>query len=118
MKSFITMPVVFALGASAACSSRPASETQGTPTPDTARVVRPAAGKEARVAIPVEGMTCAACSVALRTALRKIDGVKSVEVSVANKDAVIVYDDTRARPEQFVAAIDGLGYHAGTPARQ
>src|SRR6266516_6085626 len=38
-----------------------------------------------RIIIPVEGMTCATCEIAVRHALKGVDGVKSAHVSVASK---------------------------------
>jgi len=39
-----------------------------------------------RIVIPVGGMTCATCEIAVRHALKRVDGVKSARVSVATKN--------------------------------
>lgn len=70
------------------------------------------------VAIPVAGMTCAACPVAVRTALKKIDGVESADASREKKEAVVVFDAGKAKPEQFVEAINKLGYRAGVVVKR
>lgn len=72
-------------------------------------------GTDSTVVIPVEGMTCASCTVAVRTAVKRIEGVKSVEASREQNHAVVVYNASKAKPEQFVDAISKLGYRAGAP---
>jgi copper chaperone CopZ len=68
-----------------------------------------------RVNIPVVGMTCATCEIAVRHALRRIDGVKSVHVSAATKTAAVDYEPAKTNPEQLVAAINSTGYRASLP---
>lgn len=65
-----------------------------------------------RVVIPVEGMSCATCEIAVRNALKKVNGVVSAHVSVAAKNAIIDYDPTRTNPDQLVMAINSTGYRA------
>jgi copper chaperone CopZ len=65
-----------------------------------------------RVVIPVEGMTCATCEIAVRHALKRVDGVKSAHVSVATKTATVDYEVAKTNPEQLVAAINSTGYRA------
>ena len=67
------------------------------------------------VVIPVEGMTCATCEIAVRHAIKRIDGVKSARVSVASNTATVEYDSAKTNPEQLVAAINSTGYHASLP---
>jgi len=68
-----------------------------------------------RIVIPVEGMSCATCEVAVRHALKRIDGVKSAHVSVATKTATVDYDAAKTNTEQLVAAINSTGYRASLP---
>ncbi len=65
------------------------------------------------VQIPVEGMSCAACAARVKTALTSIGGVADVEVSLGERNARVRFDPSRLSPDQFVAAIKGLGYQAG-----
>lgn len=85
----------------------------GTPVP-TSEQTQLANGLN-RVVIPVEGMTCATCEIAVRHALRRIDGVKSTEVSAANNTAIVDYEPAKTNPEQLVAAINSTGYRASLP---
>jgi copper chaperone CopZ len=76
-----------------------------------------ASAGDSKVTIPVEGLTCASCSLAVRRALKKMDGVKSIEPGPQENEAVITYDASKVRPEQFVEAINNLGFKAGTPIK-
>lgn len=69
------------------------------------------------VVIPVEGMTCVTCEIAVRHALRRVDGVKSAQVSAATKTATVDYDPAKTDPEHLVAAINSTGYHASLPRK-
>ena len=68
-----------------------------------------------RVVIPVEGIWCVACEIPVRHALKRIDGVASVQVSGAGKTATVDYDPAKTNPAQLVAAINSTGYQAVLP---
>jgi copper chaperone CopZ len=57
-------------------------------------------------------MTCASCSVAVRIALKRLDGVRDAHVSVEDKRAVIDYEPAKVTPLQMVAEVNRLGYRA------
>src|SRR2546425_4480428 len=59
----------------------------------------------ASISLNVDGMTCPSCSVAVRTALKKVDGVKDAKVSVSDKRAIVDYDPRKATPQQMVDAV-------------
>src|SRR5262249_21392551 len=48
-----------------------------------------------RIVVPVEGLSCATCEIPVRHALRKIDGVKSVQVNSASKTATVDYEPAK-----------------------
>ena len=68
-----------------------------------------------RVVIPVEGIWCVACEIPVRHALKRIDGVASVQVSGAGKTATVDYDPAKTNIAQLVAAINSTGYQAVLP---
>jgi len=68
-----------------------------------------------RTVISVEGLSCLACEIPVRHALRKIDGVKAIQVSAATKTATVEYERAKTNPEQLVAAINSTGYRASLP---
>lgn len=67
------------------------------------------------VVIPVEGMVCVACSATVKRALKSIDGVSKVEVSLEKRTAQVTYAPDKLSPDRLVAAINKAGYKAGTP---
>jgi Cu+-exporting ATPase len=64
---------------------------------------------ENRIEIPVEGMTCAACSTRLEKALNRLPGVKAA-VNLAAEKARIEYDPDRASPADVVRTIHKAGF--------
>lgn len=76
-----------------------------------------AQAETARVTLHIDGMTCASCSLAVRTALRRLDGVREANVSFDEKRARVVYDPARVTTERMVQAINDLGYRARVEER-
>lgn len=66
-------------------------------------------GRE-RVVLRVEGMSCATCEIAVRSALKRVNGVASANVSVATNTATIDFDPRKTNPDQLVAAVNSTGY--------
>lgn len=62
------------------------------------------------VAIPIAGMTCAACAAAVERALKKLDGVESAGVNFASEKAVVKYSSNLIRVSQLKQAIERAGY--------
>ncbi|MBA3547006.1 MAG: heavy-metal-associated domain-containing protein [Planctomycetes bacterium] len=85
------------------------------PAKDASAPLATTSANIAAVAIPVEGLTCASCSTAVRLAIKRIAGVTGVEFDVDRKMAVVHYDASRARPQQMIEAIEYLGYQTGSP---
>ncbi|HSP03113.1 MAG TPA: heavy metal translocating P-type ATPase, partial [Acidimicrobiales bacterium] len=63
-----------------------------------------------RVDLPVEGMTCAACSARISRGLNKLDGVENANVSLASARATVIFDDEQLAADDFEAVITKLGY--------
>ena len=62
-------------------------------------------------------MTCATCEIAVRSAVQRVSGVKSVQVSVASNKASVDFDPMQTSTEQIVSAINATGYRAVAPAK-
>ena len=73
------------------------------------------AGSES-CAIPVSGMTCAACSGRVQRALEKSTGVTDASVNLMTGMATVRFDPSATSPDQLVAAIRDTGYGAELPA--
>lgn len=62
------------------------------------------------VTLAVPDMTCAACPITVKIALKKVEGVSRVEVSYPNREAVVSFDDTRTSVETLTQATGDAGY--------
>ncbi len=58
----------------------------------------------------VTGMTCGGCTASVTNALKGVDGVSDVNVSLSTGEATVQYDERRASPEQLKSAVTGAGY--------
>ncbi|CAN5568203.1 heavy metal translocating P-type ATPase [soil metagenome] len=65
-----------------------------------------------RITIPVNGMTCAACSARVQRALQKQEGVLDASVNLMVNNATVSYDPGATSPERLVEAIRETGYGA------
>jgi mercuric ion binding protein len=64
------------------------------------------------VTLAVDGMTCASCPYIVRSALLKVRGVERAKVSLAEKTAVVTFDDATTD----VAALRQATGDAGFPS--
>jgi mercuric ion binding protein len=71
-----------------------------------------AAAKQQTVQLTVPTMDCATCPITIKAALSKVPGVSKVQVSYAKREAIIVYDDTRATVADLKKATEDVGYPA------
>ena len=64
------------------------------------------------VIFAIEKMTCASCPIAVRKAMQRVDGVKSVEVNYDEKLATVVFDASRTTAEAIGQASTDVGFPA------
>ncbi len=62
----------------------------------------------------VTGMTCSACSAHVDKAVRKLEGVREVNVNLLGGSMVVDWDGALT-PEQIVSAVEKAGYGASLP---
>ena len=62
----------------------------------------------------VEGMTCAACQVHVEKAVKRIDGVKEVNVNLLTNTMDVTYE-ANVTPQIINNAVDKAGYHSSLP---
>jgi mercuric ion binding protein len=67
---------------------------------------------DVKAEIKVSGMTCGACSVSVKSALTRVKGVKSADVSYEKGLATVVYDDQQTNEQQLREAINKTGFKA------
>lgn len=58
----------------------------------------------------VTGMSCSACSAGIERAVSKLDGVRSVSVSLMGESMSVDYDETVVNNDKIKQAVLGLGY--------
>jgi P-type Cu+ transporter len=73
-----------------------------------------AATTSARLDVPIEGMTCASCAARIERRLNRLDGVDAT-VNYATERAAVRFDPGRVGPDDLLAAIEQIGYHASLP---
>ncbi len=66
--------------------------------------------KNRQVVIPIEGMTCAACSRAVERALNRLEGVEKADVNLATERANVTYNPEVVRLSQIRETITKAGY--------
>ncbi len=83
----------------------------------SARSAAPAPGAAApeRLALPIEGMTCASCASRVERGLNRLDGVRAT-VNFATEQAAVSFDAARVSPEELVRAVEAAGYAARLPS--
>jgi copper ion binding protein len=102
--------VKIAAFAAAALLALAASAADPKPAPAQA-----AASGPATAVIPVKGMHCGGCTSHVTEAVKKLDGVKSVDTDLDKAQATVVFDAAKVKPDQIVAAIKSTGYEPGAP---
>ena len=60
----------------------------------------------------VGGMSCSACSTGIEKALRRLEGVKTVEVSLMAKSMTVDFDEQKISSDMIIATVEKLGYTA------
>lgn len=58
------------------------------------------------------GMDCASCAINIEIFLKKINGVKKVDINLPAAKASVDFDETKVNEKQIIKAIEKLGYKA------
>jgi Cd2+/Zn2+-exporting ATPase len=58
---------------------------------------------------PVEGLDCASCGAELRTNLRSLPGIQSINVNVSASEIAVTFDPTRLDPTTIKTKLESLG---------
>jgi len=75
----------------------------------------PISEADVQISIPVEGMTCFTCEIAVQSAVKKLPGVHQIMASARHKVAIVSYDPQKTNLDQIVTAIHQTGYKAEKP---
>ncbi len=68
--------------------------------------------KQTKAQFAIENMTCATCPISVRTAIKRVDGVKSVKIDFATKVATVTFDPSLTNAQSVADASTNVGYPA------
>ncbi len=68
-----------------------------------------------KLQLKVGGMHCSLCTDSIRRSVGRLDGVQSVQVSIAHEEALIEYDPRRVDPLTVREALEDIGYVVREP---
>lgn len=60
----------------------------------------------------VNGMACSACQAHVETAVRELDGVKTVQVSLLSKEMLVAFDPEKISEKKIIRAVTSKGFSA------
>ncbi len=60
--------------------------------------------------LTVTGMTCGGCENAVRTSLKRVNGIEEVSASFKGSVVAVTFDETKVTPTVIRTTIEGLGY--------
>lgn len=78
-------------------------------------ITKPEMIKTKAIIIPVEGMTCFTCEIAVSSSLKKINGVVDVNASAKEGKVQVKYDPSKTNIRQLIETINKTGYKASLP---
>lgn len=67
-------------------------------------------GRQQTVTLNIENMTCAMCTVTIKKALQKVEGVQEVTVDYDSKTATITFDSQQTDNAALIKATTDAGY--------
>ena len=101
--TILTVLAVLALGGVAALTTLPGAQAQGNASQ---------AITDQTVTLEIENMFCALCPLTVKTAMERVEGVKTVSVNFEEKVAIVVFDPAVTTPEEIASASTNVGYPA------
>ncbi len=69
-----------------------------------------ASGASKEATFKVSGMVCGSCENAVKNAVTKVDGVKTIDADSGKGTAVVAYDPAKTSEEKIAAAINGTKF--------
>ncbi len=66
------------------------------------------------ITLKVDGMTCKMCSITIKTAIKKLNGVENVDASYNDKEAKVLYQQDKVTVDEIITAIQDAGNYKAT----
>lgn len=76
----------------------------------SAALSAPAWAATQTVTLSIPSMTCGACPITVRTALKRVPGVEKVGIDEAQKQVSVTYDDSKTNVQALTRATKDAGY--------
>ena len=76
----------------------------------SAALSAPAWAATQAVTLSIPGMTCGACPITVRIALKRVPGVEKVGIDEAQKLVTVTYDDSKTNVQALTQATKDAGY--------
>ena len=71
--------------------------------------------EKTKMALPIQGMTCASCAGRIERKLNELDGVEAT-VNFATEKASVTYDPEAIEADELLGAVEAAGYKAKLPS--
>lgn len=68
--------------------------------------------RQQTVSFSIQNMTCAMCTLTIKKALQKVDGVEQATVDYASKTATVTFDSSKTDTAALIKATTDAGYPA------
>lgn len=68
-----------------------------------------------KIKMSIDGMVCNACQSSVKKSIKSLEGVKEVQVSLENRNAIVTYYPHLIKPEAIQQAVNKGGFTAGKP---
>ena len=65
-----------------------------------------------KVKFDIQGMTCSSCSAHIERAVKKLEGIKSINVNLLSNNMTVEYDETILNNDKIINAVIDAGYGA------
>jgi len=66
----------------------------------------------AKIELKIQGMHCNSCVKLIEMNLSDVKGVKKTSISLAEKKAIVEFDESKTSPHEIIKAINQSGYIA------
>ena len=71
-----------------------------------------------KVKFNIQGMTCSSCSSHVEKAVKKLNGIKSVNVNLLSNNMIVQYDESLLNNNDIISAVTNAGYGAAVSNKQ
>lgn len=71
-----------------------------------------------KIALNIQGMTCASCVARIERVVSKKDGIESINVNLATEKALVQFEKNKLKVEEIIKLIEGAGFSASIEKKE